>query len=67
MAGFDMDAAPGEPTPTDMLGEMTLENWQSFKLDQDRSSEQLVRRVGHQVALEVEDAGHSGPLALKLL
>ncbi|WP_372023393.1 hypothetical protein P7L70_04320 (plasmid) [Tistrella mobilis] len=44
MAGFDMDAAPGEPTPTDMLGEMTLENWQGFKLDQDRITR--AREVG---------------------
>lgn len=35
MAGFDMDAEPGQPNPTEMLGEMTLENWQEFKLDWD--------------------------------
>lgn len=35
MAGFDMDADPGQPTPTDMLGAMTLDNWQDFKLDWD--------------------------------
>lgn len=33
MAGFDMDAPEGGQTPTDMLGEMTLDNWQEFKLD----------------------------------
>ncbi|WFR96105.1 enoyl ACP reductase FabMG family protein [Rhizobium tumorigenes] len=35
MAGFDMDAPAGGPTPTDLLGEMTLENWQDEKLDWD--------------------------------
>lgn len=35
MAGFDMDAPEGGQTPTDMLTEMTLDNWQEFKLDWD--------------------------------
>jgi len=33
MAGFDLDAPAGEPTPTDMLGNMTLKSWQEDKLD----------------------------------
>ena len=33
MAGFDLDAAPGAPTPTDLLGSMTLKNWTDVKLD----------------------------------
>lgn len=33
MAGFDMDAPEGGMTPTDMLGDMTLNNWQEYKLD----------------------------------
>lgn len=33
MAGFDMDAPEGGATPTEMLGGMTLDNWQEFKLD----------------------------------
>ena len=33
MAGFDLDAPAGEPTPTDMLGNMTLKSWQDDKLD----------------------------------
>ncbi|TCL00347.1 hypothetical protein BXY66_2988 [Shimia isoporae] len=33
MAGFDMDAPEGGATPTDMLKDMTLENWQDYKLD----------------------------------
>ena len=33
MAGFDLDAPAGEPTPTDMLGGMTLKGWQDDKLD----------------------------------
>ncbi len=36
MAGFDMDAPDGGETPTDMLKEMTLDNWQEFKLDWDK-------------------------------
>jgi hypothetical protein len=35
MAGFDMDAEPGQPNPTEMLSAMTLDNWQEFKLDWD--------------------------------
>ncbi len=33
MAGFDLDAPAGEPTPTDMLANMTLKSWQEDKLD----------------------------------
>lgn len=33
MAGFDLDAPPGEPTPTDLLAGMTLKSWQDDKLD----------------------------------
>ncbi|WP_256080392.1 hypothetical protein [Massilia sp. YIM B04103] len=33
MAGFDLDAPAGEPTPTALLADMTLKNWQEFKLD----------------------------------
>ncbi|WP_167507723.1 enoyl ACP reductase FabMG family protein [Rhizobium glycinendophyticum] len=33
MAGFDLDSAEGEPTPTDLLGALTLENWETEKLD----------------------------------
>ena len=33
MAGFDLDAPVGEPTPTDLLGNMTLKSWQGDKLD----------------------------------
>jgi hypothetical protein len=33
MAGFDMDAPAGGATPTDMLADMTLDNWQEFALD----------------------------------
>jgi hypothetical protein len=35
MAGFDMDAPDGEPTPTQMLSGITLKNWQEEKLDWD--------------------------------
>lgn len=33
MAGFDLDAPTGEPTPTDLLSSMTLKSWQDDKLD----------------------------------
>lgn len=33
MAGFDLDAPVGGPTPTDLLARMTLESWQTDKLD----------------------------------
>lgn len=33
MAGFDMDAPAGGQTPTEMLSDLTLDNWQSFALD----------------------------------
>jgi hypothetical protein len=33
MAGFDLDAPQGTPTPTDMLGALTLKSWQEDKLD----------------------------------
>ena len=33
MAGFDLDAPAGTPTPTEMLGSMTLKSWQDDKLD----------------------------------
>ena len=33
MAGFDLDAPAGEPTPTDLLADMTLRSWQDDKLD----------------------------------
>lgn len=33
MAGFDLDSPAGEPTPTDLLGDMTLKSWQEDKLD----------------------------------
>jgi hypothetical protein len=33
MAGFDLDAPAGEPTPTDLLADMTLKSWQDDRLD----------------------------------
>ena len=32
MAGFDMDAPAGEPTPTDLLNKMTLKTWEQDKI-----------------------------------
>jgi hypothetical protein len=34
MAGFDLDAPEGQPTPTDLLAALTIETWQDDKLDQ---------------------------------
>jgi hypothetical protein len=33
MAGFDLDSPPGTPTPTDLVGSMTLKTWTDAKLD----------------------------------
>jgi hypothetical protein len=33
MAGFDLDAPAGDPTPTDLLASLTLKNWKDEKLD----------------------------------
>ena len=33
MAGFDLDAPAGEPTPTDLIGKLTLNDWQEATLD----------------------------------
>ncbi|MDD2699792.1 MAG: hypothetical protein PHH36_01010 [Sideroxydans sp.] len=33
MAGFDLDAPAGEPTPTDLIADMSLKSWQADKLD----------------------------------
>ncbi|WP_025659650.1 hypothetical protein [Rhizobium sp. IBUN] len=35
MAGFDLDAPGGGPTPTDLLAGLTLESWEREKLDWD--------------------------------
>lgn len=33
MAGFDLDAPAGKPTPTDLLNDLTLKTWEHDKLD----------------------------------
>jgi hypothetical protein len=33
MAGFDLDAPAGQPTPTEMVGAMTIKSWQTDRLD----------------------------------
>lgn len=35
MAGFDLDAPEGKPTPTDLLNQSTIKSWQEDKLDWD--------------------------------
>jgi len=46
MAGFDVDAPAGEPTPTDLLGKLTLKTWETDKLDWDHIEK--CRQVGIQ-------------------
>ena len=53
MAGFDLDAPPGEPTPTEMLGKLTLKTWTEDKLDWahiEKCREVGVKRFKHTVA-----------------
>ena len=53
MAGFDLDAPPGEPTPTEMLGKLTLKTWTEDKLDWahiEKCREVGVKRFTHTVA-----------------
>ena len=33
MAGFDLDAPAGSPTPTDLVADLKISNWQDAKLD----------------------------------
>jgi hypothetical protein len=35
MAGFDLDAPAGQPTATDLVNKMTIDTWESDKLDWD--------------------------------
>lgn len=54
MAGFDLDAPAGEPTPTDLLAGMTLKSWQEDKLDWahiEKCREVGVKRFKDSVAL----------------
>lgn len=44
MAGFDLDAPAGEPTPTELISGMTLKSWQTDKLDFARI--EVCREVG---------------------
>jgi hypothetical protein len=53
MAGFDLDAPEGEPTPTDMLAEMKLKSWQDDTLDMDhieRCREVGIKRLKDSIA-----------------
>ena len=44
MAGFDLDAPEGQPTPTDLLADLTIDTWQDDKLDWDHLG--ICREVG---------------------
>jgi len=44
MAGFDLDAPAGTPTPTDLIAQMSLKTWQDDKLDWDHI--EACRQVG---------------------
>lgn len=53
MAGFDLDAPDGTPTPTDLLADLKLSNWQEAKLDWaqiERCREVGVARIKNSVA-----------------
>ncbi|HEX5362926.1 MAG TPA: hypothetical protein VFW59_01530 [Gallionella sp.] len=53
MAGFDLDAPAGTPTPTDLISDMTLKSWQEDKLDWaqvERCREAGVKRFKDSVA-----------------
>jgi hypothetical protein len=53
MAGFDADAPAGTPTPTEMLGKLTLKTWTEDKLDWahiDKCREVGVKRFTDSVA-----------------
>lgn len=57
MAGFDLDAPAGEPTPTDLLGKMTLKTWTEDKLDWahiDKCRDAGVQRFRNSVAEVME-------------
>ena len=44
MAGFDLDAPAGTPTPTDLVADLKITNWQEAKLDWDHV--QVCRELG---------------------
>ncbi|MDO8206306.1 MAG: hypothetical protein Q7T38_00615 [Gallionella sp.] len=58
MAGFDLDAPAGEPTPTELLAGMTLKSWQEDKLDWahiEKCREVGVKRFKDSVALVMSE------------
>ncbi len=58
MAGFDLDAPAGEPTPTDLLAGMTLKSWQEDKLNWahiEKCREVGVKRFKDSVALVMSE------------
>ncbi len=58
MAGFDLDAPAGTPTPTDMVANMTLKSWQEDKLDWahiEQCREVGIKRFKDSVALVMQE------------
>lgn len=58
MAGFDLDAPAGEPTPVDLLSAMTIRSWQGDKLDWghiEKCREAGVKRFKDSVAQAMSD------------
>ena len=58
MAGFDLDAPPGEQNPTEMLSGVTLKSWQEDRLDWEkieRCREAGVRRFSESAALAMAE------------
>ncbi len=64
MAGFDLDAPEGTPTPTDLLSELKISNWQEAKLDWDhieRCREAGAKRFKASLAEVMEELDRSIP------
>jgi hypothetical protein len=64
MAGFDLDAPPGVPTPTDRVAELKLANWQEARFDWaqvERCREVGVRRFRTSLAQVVTELDKAIP------
>jgi hypothetical protein len=64
MAGFDLDAPEGEPTPTELIAKMGLKTWQEDKLDWDhieRCREVGIKRFNDSLAQVVAELDKAIP------
>lgn len=70
MAGFDMDAPEGGQNPTEMLADMTLDNWQTFTLDWvqvDRSRAAGTQRFKAALSQVMQELDHMVPAGRNVL